>query len=62
MSFSADTTVRHLLALSGVTPNEAEIAAMIEQFAPSRASIDALYRVQGVRYESPAIGFTPFTQ
>jgi hypothetical protein len=55
---SAKSAVEQLLATAAVTPNEAEVAAMVEAFTLSREAIDALYLVPGVRYEVPGLGFS----
>lgn len=52
-----ETTVRALLQMSGVAPTEEEIAGLVAGFAGTRAMVDALYSMPGVRYEEPAVIF-----
>jgi len=52
-----DTTVRALLQMAGVSPSEEEVAAMVAGFPATRAMIDSLYSMPGVRYEEPAVIF-----
>jgi hypothetical protein len=52
-----NTTVRALLQLAGVTPTEAEVAEFVAGFASTRAMVDSLYAMPGVRYEEPAVIF-----
>jgi hypothetical protein len=52
-----ETSVRALLQMAGVTPTEAEIEGLIASFAGTRAMVDALYAMPGVRYEEPAVIF-----
>ena len=53
-----DTTVRSMLQLVGVTPTEAEISGLVAGLAPTRAMIDSLYTMPGVRYAEPAVTFS----
>lgn len=52
-----ETSVRTLLAMSGLTPPEDEVQAMIAGYAQSRAMVASLYAMPGVRYEEPATIF-----
>ncbi|HEX4431810.1 MAG TPA: hypothetical protein VHZ96_21250 [Frankiaceae bacterium] len=52
-----ETTVRALLQMAGVTPTEEEITGLVAGFAGTRAMVDALYKMPGVRYEEPAVIF-----
>jgi hypothetical protein len=52
-----DSTVRTLLAMSGLSPAEDEVQAMIAGYAQSRQMVAALYAMPGVRYEEPATIF-----
>ncbi len=52
-----DTTVRALLQMAGVTPTEPEIETLVAGFAGTRAMVDSLYTMPGVRYEEPAVIF-----
>jgi hypothetical protein len=54
---SDETTVRALLQMAGVSPTEPEVAGMVAGFAGTRALIDSLYTMPGVRYEEPAVIF-----
>jgi hypothetical protein len=51
------TIVRSLLQMAGVTPSEAEVADFVAGFAMTRAMVDSLYAMPGVRYEEPAVIF-----
>ena len=50
-----DTTVRALLQMAGVAPTEPEVEGLVAGFAGTRAMIDSLYSMPGVRYEEPAV-------
>jgi hypothetical protein len=52
-----DTTVRALLQMAGVSPTELEVQGLVAGFAGTRAMIDSLYSMPGVRYEEPAVIF-----
>lgn len=52
-----NTTVRALLQMAGVTPTETEVAEFVVGFASTRAMVDSLYTMLGVRYEEPAVTF-----
>jgi hypothetical protein len=53
------TTVLALLQMSGLHPTETEIEKMIAGYPTSRAMVDSLYTLPGVRYEEPAVTFDP---
>lgn len=58
MSTSSQSAVDQLLAIAGVSPGSSETAAMVDAFAGARTSIEALYKVPGVRYELPALSWS----
>lgn len=53
------TIVLAHLQQHGISPTPEEIDGMVAAYATTRAGINALYSVPGVRYESPAITFDP---
>ncbi|HEY3717881.1 MAG TPA: hypothetical protein VGL39_25420 [Jatrophihabitantaceae bacterium] len=48
-----------LLQMSGLSPTEAEVDAMVAGYPASRQMVAALYTMPGVRYEEPAVTFDP---
>jgi hypothetical protein len=52
-----ETTVRALLQLAGVTPSEEEVATMVAAYPATRAMVESLHAMLGVRYEEPAVIF-----
>lgn len=48
-----------LLQMSGLSPTEAEVEAMVASYPTSRQMVAALYSMPGVRYEEPAVTFDP---
>ncbi|MFB4318312.1 hypothetical protein [Actinomadura sp. 21ATH] len=48
---------RRLMARSGLTPTDAELAAFAAAFDMQRAGIDLLYAVPEARYADPALRF-----
>jgi hypothetical protein len=52
-----ETTVRALLQQAGVTPSEEEVAAMVAAYPTTRAMVESLHTLPGVRYEEPAVIF-----
>ncbi|HZE47963.1 MAG TPA: hypothetical protein VE074_00300 [Jatrophihabitantaceae bacterium] len=48
-----------LLQMSGLSPTEAEVEAMVASYPASRQMVAALYSMPGVRYEEPAVTFDP---
>jgi len=52
-------TVLALLRMSGLRPTPEEIDRIVETFPATRAMVDSLYDVPGVRYEEPAVTFDP---
>jgi hypothetical protein len=52
-----ETTVRALLQMTGMRPTPDEVTGLIAGFAGSRAMIQSLYDMPGVRYEEPAVIF-----
>lgn len=50
-------TVRALMQVVGLVPDEAELAGFVAEFASVRAMVDSLYAVPDVRYEEPAVRF-----
>jgi hypothetical protein len=58
MTVDHATTVRALLTAAGVTPDEAEIEALIAE-RPSRvAAVEAMHAVPEARYEEPAVVYS----
>ena len=55
----ADTTVRTLFALAGVAPPEDEMAAFIEGYPATRASLDLLYAVPDTPLTDGILVFRP---
>jgi hypothetical protein len=55
-------TVTTLAALAGLTPSPEEMAAFVRSYPTTRASLDALYAVPGVRYEEPCVVFSAIPQ
>jgi hypothetical protein len=53
------TTVLALLRMTGLTPTDKEIDRMVEGYPMTRAMVDSLYAIPGVRYEEPAVTFDP---
>jgi hypothetical protein len=51
--------VRALIAAAGLTPSEAELAALIAGYPELRARMDGMYALAETRYESPALVFDP---
>lgn len=55
----AQAAVRDALGrVTGLSPSDAEVAAMAEGYAEYRTGIAALYAVPEARYASPALVFT----
>jgi hypothetical protein len=52
-----ETTVRALLQLAGVSPSEEEVADMVAAYPSTRAIVESLHAMPGVRYEEPAVLF-----
>jgi aspartyl-tRNA(Asn)/glutamyl-tRNA(Gln) amidotransferase subunit A len=50
--------IRHLLAESGITPDERELLGIAEGSFRNRSAAAALYAVPGARYEEPALSWT----
>ncbi len=55
----AETTVRTLFTLAGVTPPEDEMAAFIEGYPATRASLDLLYAVPDAPLTDGILVFRP---
>jgi hypothetical protein len=53
------TVVLSLLKMSGITPTEPEVDALVAGLPANRAMADLLYTMPGVRYEDPATTFDP---
>lgn len=53
------TTVRALLSMHGLRPDESEVDAVVASLPMVRAVVAALYAVPGVRYEQTAVGVDP---
>lgn len=53
------TIVRSLLAMNKITPSAAEVEKLIAGYPASRAMVEGLYAMPGVRYEEPALTFDP---
>jgi hypothetical protein len=51
--------VEALLTLHGITPSEDEVAKLVEAYPGTRAAVQLLYTMDGVRYEEPAVTFDP---
>jgi hypothetical protein len=49
--------VRALLAMSGVSPSDEEVADLVAGFTGARAMVASLYAMPGVRYAEPAVVF-----
>lgn len=56
---STETTVRTLFELAGLSPPEDEMAAFIEGYPATRASIDALYAVPDTPLTDGILVFRP---
>ncbi|MFV0534300.1 MAG: hypothetical protein ACK5MR_11685 [Cumulibacter sp.] len=52
-------TVITLLAQAKISPTADELDRLVGDYEETRASIDKLYAVPGVRYEEPALTFDP---
>jgi hypothetical protein len=52
-----ETTVQALLQQAGVTPSDDEVAAMVAGYPTTRAMVESLHTMLGVRYEEPAVIF-----
>ena len=55
----AETTVRTLFTLAGVSPPEDEMAASIEGYPATRASLDLLYAVPDTPLTDGILVFRP---
>ncbi|MDF0528962.1 hypothetical protein P0W64_11195 [Tsukamurella sp. 8F] len=53
------TIVEALLQMHGLTPPSAEVDLLVAAYAPSRARVERLYAMPGVRYAEPAVTFDP---
>lgn len=53
------TIVLALLQQHGISPTPEEIDIMVKSYELTRAGVNSLYSVPGVRYEAPAITFDP---
>ncbi|MFW0783445.1 hypothetical protein AAFP35_02910 [Gordonia sp. CPCC 206044] len=53
------TIVESLLQMHGLTPTDDDLELLVAGFAPSRARVEQLYAMPGVRYEEPALTFDP---
>jgi hypothetical protein len=51
--------VSALLKASGLCPTERETERMVAAYPTTRAMVDLLYAIPGVRYEEPAVSFDP---
>ncbi len=51
--------VEALLVLHGISPSEDEVAQLVEAYPATRAAVQTLYTMEGVRYEEPAVTFDP---
>jgi len=55
----ARETVVSLLAQAGIKPTADEIDRLVDAYPETRAGVESLYTVPGVRYEEPAVTFDP---
>lgn len=53
------TIVESLLAMSGISPTPEEVDKLVESYPQTRAAVQTLYTMPGVRYEEPAVTFDP---
>jgi hypothetical protein len=51
--------VEALLTMNGLAPSPEEVEALVASYPTSRAAVDMLYAMPGVRYEEPAVTFDP---
>lgn len=51
--------VEALLIMHGISPSEDEVAKLVDAYPATRAAVQMLYRMKGVRYEEPAVTFDP---
>ena len=51
--------VEALLTMHRITPSEEEVAKLIAAYPSTRAGVESLYTLEGVRYEEPAVTFDP---
>jgi hypothetical protein len=54
---STEVVVRTLLGLSGIAPDDGEVAALVGVFPALRDGIAGLYAIDEVRYGSPGLVF-----
>ena len=57
METSDAATVRLLLGIAGISPNDEERAEMTRFYPELRAALDGLHRVAPARYAAPALVF-----
>ncbi|WP_306317038.1 MULTISPECIES: hypothetical protein [unclassified Streptomyces] len=53
--------VEAAIARHGLTVPPDEVDLFVANYAPCRAALEALYRLNGVRYEEPAVIFNAMT-
>lgn len=54
-----DTIVRSLLTASGLTPPHDAVEAFVQIYPTLRKMADSLYEIPEVRYEEPALIYSP---
>ncbi|OAI39065.1 hypothetical protein AYO38_08320 [bacterium SCGC AG-212-C10] len=54
-----ETTVRALLTASGLTPPQEAFDTFVRLYPSLRAMADSLYEIPEVRYEEPALIYSP---
>jgi len=54
-----EATVRALVAAAGLSPSEAEMAALIAGYPELRSRMDTMHALTEARYESPSLVFDP---